>query len=71
MKQLTDDKRCPYCGGQDFTLAVDFTRYTKIDVVEGALCPIYEDDSRSMDEDAVRFFCLGCCERIEMPRELL
>ena len=71
MKPLTDDKRCPHCGSQDFSLAVDLTRYTRIDVVDGELCTVYENDSRSMDEDAVRFFCLGCSELIETPRELL
>ena len=71
MKSHTDDKRCPHCGSQDFSLAVDLTRYTRIDVVDGELCPNYEDDSRSMDEDAIRFFCLGCSEHIEVPKELL
>ena len=70
-KPLTDDKRCPHCGGQDFGLAQDITRYTTIDVVDGELCPIYDDDSRSMEDDAIRFFCLGCSDLIETPRELL
>ncbi len=70
MKPLTDDLTCPHCGGQDFTIAVDFTRYTRVDVVDGALCTVYDHEEEN-DEDSPRFFCLGCTEYLAVPKELL
>ena len=44
MIQLPDNKTCPTCHGQDFSLATDFTRYTHIDVVDWGLCVIADFD---------------------------
>ena len=68
MIPLPDNKTCPTCQGQDFSLATDFTRYTHIDVVDGNLCAIADFDE---DDGGVRFFCTQCGEYFEVPEELL
>lgn len=68
MIQLPDNKTCPTCHGQDFSLATDFTRYTHIDVVDWGLCVIADFDENDGD---VRFFCTKCGEYFKVLEELL
>ena len=75
MKTLTEDRLCPECGNDKFTLCRDFTRYSVVTLEGGVLTPQYdheeEDDSDIDPLGSVRLLCPDCGEYLEVPEELL
>jgi len=71
--ELTLENTCAKCGNPDMMLAVDQTRYTLYEYVDGVWM-----DSGSSTEDMdsgdpagnVRFFCDYCGEYHNIPEEL-
>lgn len=61
---------CASCGGDDFMLAEDFTKYTPCAYNGEKFEPTYTDDQASDADDAVRFFCANCGTRHIVPKEL-
>ena len=74
MKTLTEDKTCPECGAQNFTLCEDFTRYSLVIVQDGKLVAEYDHEEMSeADFDPLwprRLMCCECGEYVEVPEEL-
>ena len=73
MKKLTEDCKCPVCGGYTFTLCEDFTRYSVVTLKKGVLVALFscEEEGESDPLGSPRFLCPECGEYLEVPEELL
>ena len=68
--KLTDDFKCPKCGGTRFTLAQDYIHYTGYYTEHGSLVELYTCEEHTDDEDARRFFCDDCDTYLDIPKGL-
>lgn len=66
----TIDGACSKCGEHDMLLARDKTMYAPCEYESGEWVPQSESSEESEDEDAVRFYCVACGERHQIPKEL-